>query len=203
MPHKTTGKTQGAVDHVSTLRKLAKSLGVSDDTLTQWRRRGMPDGPPYSITATYLWARGEGLRPKLPADERLAKLCKVGSVEAPADDAEALPGFSAYDKFLRRARPANYGEALKREQVIGEEIANKTKLAELEKSLGKLFSEDQMRAREAEFDRLLLIELAKVSQFAMDLVPTQDRDRALAKAKVFLGEVRTKIAEIHRARNRG
>ena len=197
MPHKVTSKVEGAVDQVSTLRKLGKALGVIDDTLTQWRRRGMPAGPPYSITATYVWARSQGLKPKLPADGRLAALCKAGVPDAdePVGD---LPGHSAYDRLLVRAKPRTYADALQREKVIGEEIANKTRLADLEKTLGKLFTEEQVMKREADFDQMLMIEIGRVTEFAMSLVATPARDDALEKAKAFLAELRVKISNLHK-----
>ena len=199
MPHKVTDRVAGALDQVPTLRKLGKALGVIDDTLTQWRRRGMPAGPPYSITATYVWARANGLKPRLPADAKLAALCKAGiaDVGEPVGD---LPGHSAYDQLLRDAKPRTYADALGREKLIGEEIANKTKLADLEKALGKLFTEDQVLKREEDFDQLLMIEIGRVTEFAMSLVASAQRDDALEKAKAFLAELRIKISDLHKAR---
>jgi hypothetical protein len=71
---------QGARDIVSTLGQLREALNVgSPTTTTDWRKRGMPEGPPWSVVAVYAWARGEGLHVDLPRDAELARLCKVAT----------------------------------------------------------------------------------------------------------------------------
>lgn len=123
MPHKREPKVRAMADQVRTLRDLAEALGVTDDTVTAWKRRGMPAGPPYSVVATYLWAKAQGLNAQMPKDAALRALIGQADVE---DDGPvgALPGHSAYDRLLRSARPKTYAQALEREKLIEQEEKN-------------------------------------------------------------------------------
>lgn len=81
MPHRRPrGKGLPALQgHVRQLRELAAALGVTDDTITAWRKNGAPAGPPYSIIEWYLWGKAKGYSPRLPEDEKLRALCQRGA----------------------------------------------------------------------------------------------------------------------------
>ncbi len=139
MPHKkTVDRKDGPADLVPTLRVLAYELGVSDDTVTQWRRRGLCVGGSggWSITGTYLAARKAGLKPRLPDDADLVALIQEGMISVREEQARKrsaidgedefeLPGKSAYDPLFKHQPLRNRADAITREALIGEELKNK------------------------------------------------------------------------------
>jgi hypothetical protein len=96
VPHKRPRKPKPpAATRVERLKDLARIFGLTDDTMTAWRRNGAPPGPPFSVVEWYVWAKTRGYTPRLPEDAELAKLCEraqrkpvvvnAGAVAAAAD----------------------------------------------------------------------------------------------------------------------
>lgn len=143
MPHKrNVQRVDSPPDSAATLKALAKALGVTDDTVTQWKRRGLTVGAAgaWSITGTYRAARKAGLKPRLPDDARLVELIQGSKPDTPppiahdeSDASLALPGHSAYDALVRRG-VLNYKQAQDREELIGEEMVNVVRRVEADKA---------------------------------------------------------------------
>lgn len=91
MPRKKVKAVDGVDGRVSTLRELGEALGVrSANTMTHWKKKGLPAGPPWSVVECYRWAKGLGLRVQLPRDPELSRLCRSAS-DRVAERAAARP----------------------------------------------------------------------------------------------------------------
>ncbi len=76
MPRRKVKKKAAVQGQVPLLQDLAAAFGVHANTITAWRDRGAPAGPPFSIVEWYVWAHRQGYKPQLPADPDLRALCE-------------------------------------------------------------------------------------------------------------------------------
>lgn len=152
MPHKRTQRKRAVAapgDQVATLGALAEALGRSDDTITEWSKRGIVVGVKgaYSVVLTYFRAKHEGLEPQLPRDPALQAM--ILAADPPrADDGAPLPGVSAYDPAITAGR-ISAKDAAEREKLIGLELENEAKRREDEVRRGQLVTKDDARAAAA------------------------------------------------------
>lgn len=218
MPFKRKSRAKKPVPGtVGTLKELAKAFRRSDDTMTEWRRRGWIAGPPFLIVDTYIRALNgmrsnpstAGTLPPLPRDPALAKLCREAGVSRELDndedpepdekDVDGLPHATVYDQFIRAGK-INYSSAIKREELHKQLLDNEAKKTENDIISGKLLTKEAVDKREAEYDKLMLEQLSRINGFAVSLVPPEQEDAARQKAKAFIDEIRQAVADEIRKR---
>lgn len=159
MPRKKTKAEDakaGPADTVPYLRNVADALGVSQDTITEWKRRGLVVGVDgaWSIVGTYLGAMRERLNPRLPRDPALLDLIDEARVATHAGDPlaladeDALPGSSAYDRLLI-TKKIKIDYAIAREELIGREVKNDRERIQRDQVRGTLVTKEEARAAAA------------------------------------------------------
>lgn len=98
-----------------------------------------------------------------------------------------------YDRLL--GRPVSWTDAIKREQVQGEIIANEERADEARQRRGKLFTREQVEAREREYDEIVMAALSRLPEFASSLVTADQKEDARKKGRALISEIRTAVAD--------
>lgn len=161
---------------------LAAALGVSVRNFHRWRKvPGAPTGLSIEEWRQWMAANGKGQ----------ASATDIGDGE--------LPGDCDYDQPVR-TKVISLSDALKREQVKEQMIINDTRAVELEKAReeaairrGKLFTKEQVDARDSRVADVLLSQLASVEAAMVGVADVAKRDDARAKAKAWITDVRNAI----------
>ncbi len=203
---------------VATLKELAHAFRRTDDTMTEWRRRGWIAGPPFNVVDTYVRAL-EGMRrdpsrngalPPLPRDPELSALCKQAGVSRERDgendgepderNVDGLPHQTVYDEFIRAGK-IGYSAAIKREELHKQLLENEDQEIDNKIKAGKLMSKEEVDKRETEYDQLMMEQLIRLGEFAVSLVPPEQAEAARLKAKAFVDEIRQGVADEIRRRH--
>ncbi len=211
---KRTRKPKGVV---ATLKELGKAFRRTDDTMTEWKRRGWIQGPPFDIVATYIRALNgmradpsrNGALPPLPRDPELAALCKQAGVSRERDNdedpepdernVEGLPHATVYDVFIRAGK-ISYSAAIKREELHKTLLENEDLEIDNKLKSEKLMTREEVDRREAEYDQLMMEQLIRIGEFAVSLVSPEHAEQARLQAKAFIDEIRQAVADEIRKR---
>ncbi len=98
-----------------------------------------------------------------------------------------------YDELI--GRPIGWVDAIKREQVQGEILANERLVEEAKQRRGKLFTREQVEEREREHDEIVMAALARLPEFASGLVSAELKDDARKKGRALISEIRSAVAD--------
>jgi hypothetical protein len=114
------------------------------------------------------------------------------------------------DHDRRLGLPVSWGDSIKRQQVIGEQLANEEKRIiidgrriEADKIRAKLFTREQVEDRERQHSEIIFQQFSKMAEFVASLVPAEMKEDARKKAKSFVSEVREAVANAVKAARDG
>ena len=110
----------------------------------------------------------------------------------PTDPALQLDSIADYDRLL--GRPANWGDAKRREEVQGEIIANERRRDDAALARGKLFSREQVLARDEKRDAAVLEHLQEITEAMVKLLPLEAQPDGRRKAQEVLAAFRSATA---------
>lgn len=114
--------------------------------------------------------------------------------DLPADRAASL---ADYDALL--GQPATWAEAIKREQVQAEILANETRAEEADVRRRSLFTRDQILARDRAFADALLTQLATLNEAIAPMVAPDRRAELHTACKAWIAKVRDAMAQAVKA----
>lgn len=168
------------------------ALGVDRGTLLAWRRTPGSPGDSKDIGEWRLWMAERHQTAYAERGKKGLDLSKASS-DQKRKIAEALPGKCSYDQAFLLGYPEQAAKL--REQVIGEEIANRKAELDLQKLRGGLVEKEE--SEEA------IIEMANHYNEAMKTCPesllkitSKDKQRELKTSwKRAVAEIRSKVAE--------